>query len=89
MSFSSLSASTQTVAPSVVVQVTTSRLSRHVSFSAETVDNELLNRKKSKVCCIFNVQRDSDSSEDDRDPSVPNQYEIQKKKKIIKPHCIH
>lgn len=53
------------------------------------VDNEHLNRKKSKICCLFKKQKHPDdfssSSEDDeekdRDPNVPNQYEIQPKSK--------
>jgi len=41
----------------------------HVQWQADVVDNEHLNRKKSKRCCIFHKQRpfDESSSEDDDD----------------------
>lgn len=26
---------------------------RHVTFTEDTIDNEHLNKKKSKMCCIF------------------------------------
>ncbi|KAJ2875442.1 Type 1 phosphatases regulator ypi1 [Coemansia aciculifera] len=59
----------------------------HVQWAEDTVDNENMNRKKSKVCCIFRRQRqfdesDSDescgssnSSSNDDDNDSPNEYE--------------
>ncbi|KAJ2732584.1 hypothetical protein IW152_003699 [Coemansia sp. BCRC 34962] len=56
----------------------------HVQWAEDTVDNEHLNRKKSKVCCIFRRQRqfgesDSDescgSSSGNSDEDSPNEYE--------------
>ncbi|KAJ2800657.1 Type 1 phosphatases regulator ypi1 [Coemansia sp. 'formosensis'] len=60
-----------------------------VQWAEDTVDNEHMNRKKSKVCCIFRRQRqfdesDSDEScgshgssndDDDGDSDSPNEYE--------------
>ena len=57
---------------------------RHVVWEEGVVDNEFLNRKKSKVCCIFHKARkpgesssDSESSSQDDDGSKPNAYERQ------------
>lgn len=39
---------------------------RNIRWAEDTVDNELLNRKKSKICCIFHKKRafgESSSSE--------------------------
>ncbi|KAJ2051337.1 Type 1 phosphatases regulator ypi1 [Coemansia sp. S155-1] len=57
----------------------------HVQWAEDTVDNENMNRKKSKVCCIFRRQRqfdesDSDescgsSNDDDDGDDSPNEYE--------------
>ncbi|VVT56624.1 uncharacterized protein SAPINGB_P005183 [Magnusiomyces paraingens] len=53
-----------------------SRSSRGVRWTEEVVDNEHMNKKKSKICCIFHKQRqfgesssesDSSSSDDDSD----------------------
>ena len=40
---------------------------RRVSWTSDTVDNELLNKKKSKCCCIYQKTRsfDESSSEDE------------------------
>lgn len=48
--------------------------SKKVAFSQETVDNENLNRKKSKCCCIFEKQRlfGESSSEDEADDDCPD-----------------
>ncbi|KAJ1734216.1 Type 1 phosphatases regulator ypi1 [Coemansia biformis] len=58
---------------------------RRVQWTGDTVDNEYLDKKKSKVCCIFHKQRafgesDSDSessscSNSDSDSDGPNAYE--------------
>ncbi|KAI9028680.1 phosphatase inhibitor-domain-containing protein [Hyaloraphidium curvatum] len=53
---------------------------RRVQWDENVVDNEKLNRKKSKVCCIFHPNRafgeSSSSSEGSSDDSdLPNAYE--------------
>ncbi|EPZ35558.1 hypothetical protein ROZALSC1DRAFT_29637 [Rozella allomycis CSF55] len=60
--------------------------SRRVVFASDTVDNEHLNRKKSKICCIYHKShKDGDcsssdtSSESDLSDSGPNAYERQPK----------
>ncbi|CAI5757247.1 unnamed protein product [Candida verbasci] len=40
-----------------------------VQWSEETVNNEHLNRKKSKVCCIYHPQRNFDDPSDTSDSS--------------------
>lgn len=40
-----------------------------VRWSEETVDNEFLNRKKSKCCCVFTKDHDADA-QDDKDTTV-------------------
>lgn len=30
---------------------------RHISFTADTIDNEHMNKKSSKRCCIYHKQR--------------------------------
>ena len=44
-----------------------SRSGRRVSWTTDTVDNELMNKKKSKCCCIFQKAKswDESSSEDE------------------------
>ena len=44
---------------------------RHIAWSSNVIDNEHLNRKKSKVCCIYHKTRavGESSSEDDDDAS--------------------
>lgn len=32
---------------------------RKVTFSKETIDNEHLNKKKSKICCIFHSKNEN------------------------------
>ncbi|KAJ2137979.1 Type 1 phosphatases regulator ypi1 [Coemansia sp. RSA 353] len=55
--------------------------SPHVQWADDTVDNENMGRKKSKVCCIYHRPRrfdesDSDSScASDSDSDGPNDYE--------------
>ncbi|CAB11073.1 Type 1 phosphatases regulator ypi1 [Schizosaccharomyces pombe] len=40
---------------------------RRVRWTVSTVDNEHMNKKKSKVCCIFHKQRKFDESSSDSD----------------------
>ncbi|KAI9500491.1 Type 1 phosphatases regulator ypi1 [Coemansia spiralis] len=69
-----------------------------VQWTDDTVDNEHLNKKKSKVCCIFRKERqfgESDSDESDSscsshasDSDSPNEYERMRKYKPKK-HNAH
>lgn len=45
------------------------RSARRVSWTTDTVDNELMNKKKSKCCCVFQKAKnwDESSSEDEND----------------------
>lgn len=44
------------------------KVEKKVSWTDETVDNEHLNKKKSKCCCVFEKQRQmGESSSDDTD----------------------
>ncbi|KAJ2720307.1 Type 1 phosphatases regulator ypi1 [Coemansia sp. Benny D115] len=67
----------------------------HVQWAADTVDNEGLGRKKSKICCIFRKQRafgesDSDSSDSSgSDSDGPNEYERMPKYKKHPHHKCH
>ncbi|GAA5906049.1 PPP1R11/YPI1 family protein [Sporobolomyces salmoneus] len=42
---------------------------QRVQFTAETVDNEGLGRKKSKICCIYHKPKEFDESSDESDSS--------------------
>ncbi|XP_018568631.1 protein phosphatase 1 regulatory subunit 11 isoform X2 [Anoplophora glabripennis] len=58
--------------PRVTLKLRKPRTDRKVQWSTETVDNEHLNKKKSKCCCIFEKPRkfgesSSDESEDECD----------------------
>lgn len=46
-----------------------SRQGRHVQWTEETVDNEHMNLKKSKICCIFHPKKEFDESSDESDYS--------------------
>ncbi|KAH6599357.1 hypothetical protein BASA50_003054 [Batrachochytrium salamandrivorans] len=57
---------------------------RRVMWDDTAIDNELLGRKKSKVCCIYRKPHRPDgssssdcSSSEDSDPNEPNAYELQ------------
>ncbi|KAH9387632.1 hypothetical protein TYRP_008823 [Tyrophagus putrescentiae] len=54
---------------------------RKVKFAQNTVDNENMNRKKSKCCCIFEKQRlfGESSSEDEDDGDCPDHCHGRKK----------
>ncbi|ORY11373.1 hypothetical protein LY90DRAFT_677887 [Neocallimastix californiae] len=58
---------------------------RHVRWTNETIDNENMGKKKSKICCIYHKQRLFDesssesSSDSDSDDNMPNAYERQPK----------
>ncbi|GJQ67241.1 hypothetical protein Trydic_g8146 [Trypoxylus dichotomus] len=56
--------------PTLHLKLRKPRNSRKVQWTTETVDNECMNRKKSKCCCIYKKPKDfgeSSSSEDDSD----------------------
>jgi hypothetical protein len=64
-----------------------------VHWTEDTIDNENLGRKKSKICCIYSRPRnwdDSSSSDSscssDDDDDKPNAYEIQPKYKPRSQH---
>ncbi|CDZ98642.1 Uncharacterized conserved protein [Phaffia rhodozyma] len=64
-----------------------------VSWVEGTVDNEHLNRKKSKMCCIYHKPRPFDESSSDESSSCPSSGESDhgipsaiKKKKTKRPH---
>eukprot|EP00923_Selenidium_pygospionis_P056671 GHVN01098909.1.p2 GENE.GHVN01098909.1~~GHVN01098909.1.p2 ORF type:complete len:155 (-),score=51.42 GHVN01098909.1:917-1381(-) len=57
---------------------------RHVSFDGSAEDNEDLNRKKSKKCCIFHKQREfgeTDTESNDSDGGPSRARPVTKKKK--------
>ncbi|XP_019872461.2 E3 ubiquitin-protein ligase PPP1R11 isoform X1 [Aethina tumida] len=59
------------------------RTDRKVQWSSETVDNEHLNRKKSKCCCIYDKPRKfGESSSDSSDDECEHCHgHVEKKKK--------
>ncbi|PVU85146.1 hypothetical protein BB559_001577 [Furculomyces boomerangus] len=72
-------------------EVTNRRQSLQVRWTEDTVDNENMNKKKSKICCIFKKQRSwSDSEMEDSESEYsscgcsddePNEYERQPKRR--------
>ena len=67
---------------------------RKVRWSADTVDNEHLGKKKSKVCCIYHKARgfdESSSEESDSDEAGWNKYEIDpsKRRRKRRDKCKH
>ncbi|ORX43152.1 hypothetical protein BCR36DRAFT_415776 [Piromyces finnis] len=59
---------------------------RHVRWTNETIDNENMGKKKSKICCIYFKPRNfddssSESSSSSDDDNKPNAYERQPKYK--------
>jgi len=57
------------VLPSVRMKLKKPKGKKKVAWSADTVDNENMNKKKSKCCCIYEKPRDfgESSSESDDD----------------------
>lgn len=45
------------------------RLRRHVAWAEGTIDNEFMNKKKSKICCIFTPNSGDYEEESDSDSS--------------------
>jgi protein phosphatase 1 regulatory subunit 11 len=67
-----------------------------VRFDESIIDNEHLNRKKSKICCIYRKPYDpncsSSESDSEAEKEAGNSYDVQlRKKKAQKPHqhCSH
>lgn len=52
---------------------------KRITWDESVIDNENLNRAKSKVCCVFHPQNTEDyeciEDDDDTDPNGPNAYE--------------
>jgi protein phosphatase 1 regulatory subunit 11 len=55
--------------------------SKKVVFTDDTVDNEHLNRKKSKCCCIYEKPKQFDESESESDGECENCYGHKDKRK--------
>jgi protein phosphatase 1 regulatory subunit 11 len=53
------------------------RPQRHVSFTTDTIDNEHLNKKSSKICCIFHPKEGHTCPPSDDPAELPNAYERQ------------
>ncbi|KAL1423871.1 hypothetical protein MTO96_020672 [Rhipicephalus appendiculatus] len=67
---SAVVAATSETPPEGAVQDAPPASRRHVAWAADTVDNENMNKRKSKCCCIFEKKREfgessSDSEADD------------------------
>jgi protein phosphatase 1 regulatory subunit 11 len=54
---------------------------RHVSFDSSAVDNEHMNKKKSKICCIYKKPFDPNYSSESDEDATGNDYERQPKYK--------
>ena len=55
------------VLPSVRMKLKKPKGKKKVAFSADTVDNENLNKKKSKCCCIYEKPREFGESSSESD----------------------
>lgn len=44
---------------------------RHVEWSGDTVDNEHLDKKSSKICCVYHKPKAFDESSDESDYEQP------------------
>ncbi|XP_055331521.1 E3 ubiquitin-protein ligase PPP1R11-like [Paramacrobiotus metropolitanus] len=75
--------------PTLTLRLKKPRTSREVHWAEDTVDNEGLNKKSSKCCCIYTKpktfeERESSSSESDDDCEHCRGH-VEKKKKRLKP----
>ncbi|GMI17126.1 hypothetical protein TrLO_g13531 [Triparma laevis f. longispina] len=50
------------ITPEIINVTLPSHPPSHVTWTSETIDNEFLNRKSSKRCCIFKKKREWDES---------------------------
>ncbi|CAH0557167.1 unnamed protein product [Brassicogethes aeneus] len=70
--------------PTLTLKLRKPRTDRKVQWSNETIDNEHLNRKKSKCCCIYDKPKkfgESSSSESSEDECDHCHGHVEKKKK--------
>ncbi|XP_060516667.1 E3 ubiquitin-protein ligase PPP1R11 [Cylas formicarius] len=78
--------------PRVTVKLKKPKTDRKVNWTTDTVDNENLNKKKSKCCCVYNKPKkfaessDSDSSEDECDHCKGH---VEKRKKGVDNSVAH
>ncbi|XP_023012351.1 E3 ubiquitin-protein ligase PPP1R11 [Leptinotarsa decemlineata] len=74
--------------PRVTLKLRKPRTDRKVQWSTETVDNENMNKKKSKCCCIFNKPRSfgESSSEDSDDECDHCHGHVERKKNNAPPN---
>ncbi|BDA48383.1 probable type 1 phosphatases regulator YPI1 [Coccomyxa sp. Obi] len=63
----SQSSTSNGVAEIVTLRLTPRRKKKAVKWSEDVVDNEFLNKKSSKKCCIFHKQRPFGEWSDDED----------------------
>jgi len=68
--------------PTLTLRLKKPKNDKKVQWTTETVDNEDMNKKKSKCCCIFNKPRqfDESSSEDSDDECDHCHGHVEKKK---------
>lgn len=64
----------------VTLNLTKRRNSKKVVFTDDTVDNEDLNRKKSKCCCIWEKPKTLEESESESEDECDNCYGHKPKK---------
>lgn len=57
-----------------IIPVTADLQTRHVSFAPSVIDNEDMNKKKSKICCIYHP-KDIKYDNDNIPKDFPNAYE--------------
>ncbi|KAI8897927.1 phosphatase inhibitor-domain-containing protein [Globomyces pollinis-pini] len=91
--------STSQVQGTILLHSDSATSQRVVHFEEGIIDNEHLDRKKSKICCIFRKPYNpNDSSSDESssdDESKGNSYEVQPKQRKSKAkhshssHCSH
>lgn len=62
---------------STIIRLVGSNVSQvpRVTWDPSTIDNEHMNKKSSKMCCIFHRKRSWDSSDSDSDSDSGNAYE--------------
>lgn len=67
--------STTTISTTIRLIGSDSLRAPRVTWDPSTIDNEHMNKKSSKICCIFHRKRSWDSSDDDSDSDSGNAYE--------------
>lgn len=61
-------------------QLNRPRSERRVNWTSDTVDNEGMNKKKSKCCCIYSPQKQFNESSDEEEEDCSNCYGHRNKK---------